>query len=191
MGGSTVEVSPDERYLLINGHAYVRDIFPVEVPGIRDGRLEVGFIYKLLSPEEWQADQDFSARYVRFDEGLTKVELDLPIDGRRFSVAPDETPLWGMYGRLTSDRVNLREKPFIPSLVLTVMDKKVAGHELKFVIRERTGAKARVGDLEDYWYRVSYEIPRGFSSDKRDHSWTGWVFGSYVEILPPEKQYGS
>ena len=191
MGGSTIEVSPGEHYLLINGHAYLRDIFPAEVPGVRDGRLEVGFIYRLLSPEEWEAEPDFKARYVRFDENLDRVELDLPIDGKRFSVAPGETPLWGMYGRLTSDKVNLREKPSIPSLVLTLMNKTVAGHEFKFVIRERTATKMRVGDLEDYWYRVTYEIPRGFSPDKRDHSWTGWVFGSYVEVLLPERQYGS
>jgi hypothetical protein len=191
MGGSTVEVGPDERYLLINGHAYVKDIFPGDFPGSIDGRIEVGFIYKLLTTEEWQSEQDFSARYVRFDEGLTKVALDLPIDSKRFSVAPGETPLWGLYGRLTSDKVNLREKPLIPSLVLTLMNKTVAGKELKFVIRERTATKTRVGNQEDYWYRVTYEIPRGFSPDKRDHSWTGWVFGSYVEILPPEKQYGS
>ena len=61
MSGSTVEVSPDESYLLINGHAYVRDIFPVEVPGIRDGRLEVGFIYRLLS----QAGMGFGTRLQR------------------------------------------------------------------------------------------------------------------------------
>jgi hypothetical protein len=189
--GKSVEVGPDERYLLINGNAYLKDVFPVNAPGTKDARLEVGFIYRLFSQEEWESESDFGARYIRFDENLTRVELDLPIDGKRFSVAPGETPLWGMYGRLTSDRVNLRDKPLIPSLVLTLMYKTVAGHELKLVIRERTATKTRVGDLEDYWYRVSYEIPRGFSPDKKDHSWTGWVFGSYIEILPPEKQYGS
>ena len=191
MGGKSVEASPLESYLLINGNAYIRDLFPSDSADGVDTRIEAGFVYRLLTESEWQSEKDFSARYVRMDKDLTSVKVDSPIDGRRFSVAPRETPLWGMYGRLTSDRVNLREKPSVSSRVLALMSQKVAGVEFKFVIRERTATKTRVGNLEDYWYRVTYEIPRGFAPDQKDHSWTGWIFGAYLEILPPEKQFGS
>jgi hypothetical protein len=66
--------------------------------------------------------------------------------------------------------VRLRTRPNLSSDTWTYLN---TGDAIK--ILDRSPEKMKIGDMEDYWYRIRL--------DKRPE---GWVYGAYVDILDPK-----
>ena len=97
-----------------------------------------------------------------------------------YRVCDIEKPFIGT-GKINENSVRLRNSPELRSGVFLLINK----NEFVFIIG-RSNKKQKIGELEDYWYEVSY----GYDSKNRSKESIeggllfidGWIFGAFLDI---------
>lgn len=172
-GGEKIELTSDDKQLIIIGHAYLHSMFPELKGKVKNERRQYIWIYDLVDDDGWETVRDRKARFIVLKDDLSGIKEARTIAADRYSVKPWTCPLYGLFGELKVERVNLREGPSISSSIILHMTKETM-RRLQFMILERSANKDRVGDMEDYWYKIRFDWPDGGA--------TGWVFGAYIKM---------
>ncbi len=167
--GNKVGISNDGKRLFISAHGYTQSLFPEAKENYRKQFI---WVYDIVNSQEWNVIKDRKAHYVVLKSDMTGVKESKEIDATRLSIEPGKRKLYGLFGELTEDNINLRDKPSIKGKVLQLMNSQSVALS-SFMIIDRTEQKDKVGNLEDYWYNIVYE---------QDEKITGWVFGAYVRF---------
>ena len=71
---------------------------------------------------------------------------------------------------LNDDRVRMREWPLLDAKHLAFLEE---GEEVE--VLDRSGIKVKIGDMEDYWYKI-----------KRSDGQTGWSYGYFLDLAEAE-----
>ena len=71
---------------------------------------------------------------------------------------------------LNDDRVRMREWPLLDAKHLAFLEE---GEEVE--VLDRSGIKVKIGDMEDYWYKI-----------KRSGGQTGWSYGHFLDLAEAE-----
>ena len=71
---------------------------------------------------------------------------------------------------LNDDRVRMREWPLLDAKHLAFLEE---GEEVE--VLDRSGIKVKIGDMEDYWYKI-----------KRSGGQTGWSYGYFLDLAEAE-----
>jgi hypothetical protein len=173
-GGEKIQLMQGGKQLMLSGHAYLHSMFPELEGKVKNQRRQFVWIYDIVDDEEWDKIRDRPANYILLKEDVSGIQEARPIKAERYSVKPGTRPYYGLYGELTEERINLRSGPSLQSSVIMLLTSENI-YKRQFMILERSAEKERIGDQEEYWYKIKFDTPRGGSM--------GWVYGGYIKLI--------
>lgn len=173
-GGEKIQLMQGGKQLMLSGHAYLHSMFPELEGKVKNQRRQFVWVYDIVDDEEWDKIRDRPANYILLKEDVSGIQEARPIKAERYSVKPGTRPYYGLYGELTEERINLRSGPSLQSSVIMLLTSENI-YKCQFMILERSAEKERIGDQEEYWYKIKFDTPRGGSM--------GWVYGGYIKLI--------
>jgi hypothetical protein len=171
--GNKIALSEDGKRLYVSGHSYTHFLFP-ELIGKEEKKLrEYIWVYDIVNQEEWDALRERKANYVVLKADITGIREIRKIDPGHLSIQPGTRKVYGLYGECTEANINMRSGPSLTATVLTTLN-SAANYNRRFFILDRSERKQKVGNMEDYWYKVIYQT---------DEEKEGWVYGAFVRFV--------
>jgi len=191
-----IDFSADQKRLLIKG--------------MIDEKLCI-MIYNIVTHEEWDKMNNVTASHLTLgNDPASPVQIRDRINGRKYSVKPMTTPLYGILGNVIKE-CSLYEKPDWNSNVIMQLDSESMDkykhfdpfgsyeHEIRCIeIINRTDIATTHDGIIDYWYQIQFDSAVNWEPPdnvKRALDWydysaysktyaeyTGWVFGSNIKL---------